>query len=52
MVSIAPGVPPCPPILGEPNAFPPTVGGQGGRLSSYVQDVIEAVLDIVEMYGC
>ena len=36
MVSIAPGVPPCPPILGEPNAFSPTVGGQGGRLSSYL----------------
>ena len=35
MVSIAPGVPPCPPIVGEPNAFPPRIGGQGGRLSSY-----------------
>ena len=29
MVSIAPGVPPCPPILGEPNAFSPRLGGRG-----------------------
>ena len=42
MVSIAPGVPPCPPILGEPNAFSPTVGGQGGRLSSYTTVTIPA----------
>ena len=24
------GGPPCPPILGEPNAFSPRIGGQGG----------------------